>query len=370
MRPSLLLRVVLVLVLLAGGVFAGLYFTRPVVAVAPVRLGTAAASVPGTVTVRAERTYIVVTEVPGRIIRNDLKVGQKVGAGDLLVQIDRKAVDLDIRQLKGRLESINTRINVGSTKKFELEGAQDGLKYQEDLLSKNATSPAAVEAARRAVRSLEQAIELEAAQLQLERSLLEASLDAQQTLLEKTELRSPIDGIVSRVEAFVGDLVGGHTLIAEIVSLTRIVDMKVSEENNAFVQIGQVATVRLASYGGRKFSAEVAKLATTADPETQRYVVELVVDAPPEELVPGMTGEAVITVATRPNALLIPRPALIGDQVYVVTDGVVERRTVTVGFSALNEAEILEGVAKDEWVAISMLDRLNDGSRVRTEMAK
>lgn len=370
MRQSLLLRVVLVLVLLGGAVFGGLYYTRPVVAVAPVRLGTAAASVPGTVTVRAERTYVVVTEVPGRIIRNDLKVGQKVSARDLLVQIDRKAIDLEIRQLQGRLESINTRIKAGSTKKFELEGALDVLKYREELLEKKAIPAAEVEAARRTVRSLEQAIELESAQLELERSTLEASLDAQQTLLEKTELRSPIDGIVSRVEAFVGDLVGGNTLIAEIVSLTRIVDMKVSEENNAFVQIGQIATVRLASYGGRKFSAEVAKLATTADPETQRYVVELVVDAPPEELIPGMTGEAVITVATRPNALLIPRPALIGDQVYVVTDGVVEQRTVKVGFSAMNEAEILEGLAKDEWVAISLLDRLNNGSRVRTETAQ
>jgi RND family efflux transporter MFP subunit len=366
MTRSFLLRLIIVLLLLAGGAFAGFYFLRPVVTVAPVRRDTAASAVPGTVTVRAERTYLVVTEVSGRIVKNELKVGQQVKAGDLLVKIDDRSITNELRQVGARLDALNRRIAQGPTRKFELEGARELLTYRRELLESQVIPAADVSAQERTVASIEQQIELERAQQELEKALAEASLDSLETTLAKTELRSPIDGVVSRVEAFEGDLVGGNTIIAEIVSLTRIVDVKISEENNAAVTLGQPATVRLASYGSEKFPATVSKLATTADPETQRYVVELEVSASVDKLVPGMTGEAVITVDERENALLIPRPALVGNHVFVIQDGRAERREVSVGFTALNEAEILEGLQENEWVAVDQLDVLSDGTAVRT----
>jgi HlyD family secretion protein len=366
MSRRFLIRFLLIIALLAGGAFAGFYFLRPVVTIAPVRRDTAASAVPGTVTVRAERTYLVVTEVPGRIVTNELKVGQQVKEGDLLVKIDDRSITNDIRQNRARLDALTRRMESGPTRRFELEGAQEQLQYKKTLLEKNAISPAEVSAQERTVRAIEQGIELERTQQELEKALAEASLDSLETALAKTELRSPIDGVVSRVEAFEGDLVGGNTIIAEIVSLTRIVDVKISEENNAAVTLGQPATVRLASYGSEKFPAKVSKLATTADPETQRYVVELEVSASVDKLVPGMTGEAVITVDERQNALLIPRPALVGNHVFVIQDGRAERREVSVGFTALNEAEILEGLQENEWVAVDQLDVLSDGTAVRT----
>lgn len=369
MSRGLLLRLLLVIALLGALAFVGLYFLRPVVTVAPVRRGTAHSGVPGTVTVRAERTYRVVTELAGRITENNLKVGQTVQEGDVLVQIDSKALEIEIEQNRGQLAAVNKQIELGSTRQFQLENERARLGYMKDLLTNNAIPPADVEAKEREIKGIEQAVELERAALDLQKANLEAQLKAKENALAKLTLRSPIDGIVSRVEAFAGDLVGGGTLIAEVISLTRVVDVKISEENFDYVKIGQNAIVRLAGYGADKFNGQVSKLATTVDAATQRNIVELQVTADVTKLVPGMTGEAVITVSERPNALLVPRPALIGNILYVIDSGRVNRRTVQVGFTALNEAEIIEGVTENEFVALDQLDLLNDGTRVRVRTA-
>jgi RND family efflux transporter MFP subunit len=301
-------------------------------------------------------------------VDNNLKVGQAVATGDVLARIDGKALEIEIEQMRSQIAAVEKRLELGSPRQFELANARDQLVYKERLLEQNVIPAADVDAQRRAVQGLEQAIELEKTDLELQRATLGASLEGRITLLEKTTLRSPIDGIVSRVEAFAGDLVNSGTLIAEIVSLTRIVDARISEENFDNVKLGQSATVRLAGYGGGKFSGTVTKLPTTADPETQRYIVELTVTAEPAKLVPGMTGEAVITVSERANALLVPRPALVWDHVFVIANGRATRRAVTVGFTALNEAEIIQGVSENELVAVDGLDFLHDGTRVRVRV--
>jgi RND family efflux transporter MFP subunit len=220
------------------------------------------------------------------------------------------------------------------------------------------------------VKSLEQLVELDTIDLKLQQANLAASIEQKQNQLEKMTLTSPIAGIVSRVNSFAGDLIGGGAQIAEIISLTRIVEAKISEENFARVRVDQDATVRLAGYGDQKFDARVAKLLPTADAETQRYVVQLEVKIEDtSKLVPGLTGEALITVNERPNALLVPRPALIGGKVFVVKDGVAHLREVKVGYTGLNDAEILEGVDEGDLVVVDNLDMMRDGRHVRAQAA-
>lgn len=365
MSRGLLIRLTLVVGLLVAAVFVTLFFLRPVATVAAVRRDTAIDAVPGTVTVRAERPYRVVAEVGGRIAQSDLKIGQAVTMGDLLVQMDSKATEIEIEQLQGQIAAVQKRIESGSTRQFELENNRDRLGFMEALLEKSAISPSDVESQRRAVRGLEQVVALDQIEMELQFANLKATLQLKENLLSKLALRSPIDGIVSRIEGFAGDLVAGGALIAEVISLTRVVEAKISEENFANVRVDQPATVRLAGFGDEKFDAKVSQTLPTADEETQRYTVHLEVTAEASRLVPGMTGEVLITVHERADALLVPRTALVGNHVYVVAEGRVQRRTVKTGYIALNDAEILEGVAEKEQVAIDNLDLLRDGARVR-----
>ena len=111
----------------------------------------------------------------------------------------------------------------------------------------------------------------------------------------------------------------------------------------------------------------MSKILPTADPETQRHLVDLnVTDIEPEKLIPGITGEVAITVGSRQAKAIVPRRALLNDNVYVVKDGRVELRQVTKGYVWLTGAEILSGLEPGDQVIVEDLESFRAGDRVRT----
>jgi hypothetical protein len=98
--------------------------------------------------------------------------------------------------------------------------------------------------------------------------------------------------------------------------------------------------------------------------------VHLRVDIPPDQLVPGITGEVVIDVGEHENTLIVPRRAVFGANLYAVRDGRIELRKVKLGYVSLNEVEILAGVQEGEPVIVEQLDRFRPGAHVRTEIEK
>ncbi len=94
--------------------------------------------------------------------------------------------------------------------------------------------------------------------------------------------------------------------------------------------------------------------------------IYLNVDLPLERLIPGLTGEVSIVVGEHDNALIVPRRALLGNSLFVVKNGRVRLRNVSVGYVGLNEAEITSGVDEGDEVIAEELDRFRDGDRVRT----
>src|SRR5947209_14850374 len=86
---------------------------------------------------------------------------------------------------------------------------------------------------------------------------------------------------------------------------------------------------------------------------------------PPDNLMAGMTGEMNIIAGTHANALLLPTHALLVDQALVLKRGIVQRRTIKVGFRTLDFAEALSGVATGDRVVVADQDRLRPGQPVR-----
>jgi hypothetical protein len=88
---------------------------------------------------------------------------------------------------------------------------------------------------------------------------------------------------------------------------------------------------------------------------------------PPKELIPGKTGEVTIIVDQRQAKAIVPRRALLGKTLYVVKDGRVERRTVELGFTWLDGAEVKSGVEEGEQVIVDDLDTFRDREAVRPQ---
>ena len=84
----------------------------------------------------------------------------------------------------------------------------------------------------------------------------------------------------------------------------------------------------------------------------------------------GMTGEMNIITGTHDNVLLLPSRALIVDQALIVRHGMVQARTVKVGYRTLDFSEIISGLSEGDRAILSDQDKLRPGRFVRQQVAK
>lgn len=368
LHPALKLGIFLALVAVA--VWAGRYYTRSLATVEAATRGRAINAVPGSVTVSAEFFTELKSEIGGKILRTAIDDGITVKEGDFLAQLDTGDLDLEIERIENEFAAHKARLAVGSSIKLELQTAREELENYERLSKLGNFAENQVVQQRRRVQTIEQRLQLEDVANQERTDAFDNTLKVKRRQREKMTIIAPFTGVVSRTFFRVGDLVAGGQPIATLISVNRTVEAKISEENFAGLTIGQVASVRFLGYGNDLYRGSVAKIMPTADAETQRYIVHLEVDLPLDKLVPGLTGEASIIVGQRDNAVIIPRRALRGNQVFVVVDNRVELREVKIGYIALNQAEILSGIKEGEEVIVEELDLFRPGMTVRTQAAK
>lgn len=346
------------------------YYMRPTAIVEPVTIGGAINAVPGSVTAYAEYQTDLKSEIAGRMVKSVLTLGLVVQKGDYLASLDSGDLQLEIRQLESDYEAHKRRVAIGSSLKLELESSQEDLANKKSQMKFGSVSEVEITRLERLVKQNEQRVALEQVENDQKSATFSNRLDVLRRQLQKMTFTASFDGVVSAIYARPGDLIGSNTPIATIISTSRNVEAKVSEENFAGIKVGQKASVRFLGYGAQLYGASVAKILPTADPETQRYIVYLNVDLPPDKLVPGITGEVNIVIDERENRLIVPRRALRGDELLVVKDNRVESRKVKVGYVSLNQAEIVSGVKEGEQVIVEELDRFRAGDTVRPAVAK
>jgi RND family efflux transporter MFP subunit len=361
--------------LVLGVIAAGLWYLftvvlRPVAVVAAAKPGRAINAVPGSVEVKAEYLMELKSEVGGRIVASVLDPGRPVAKDEVLVQLDTGDADLEIERITNEVAAARRRQEVGSTLRAEVENKRDSLAEMERAVKAGAKPLADFEKEQRLYQQLVQRMELDEVNLRLALENFENALRAKQREKAKMTIVAPTDGVISEVSlaARVGDLIGRDNVIATLISSSRAVEAKISEENFAGLKLGQKASVRFLGYGNKSFPATITKILPTANPETQRYTVHLAVDLEVDKLVPGLTGEVTIVIGQREGAAVIPRRALRGSEVFVVTDGRIELRKVELGYVSNTDVEILSGLELGDLVIVEELDLYRPGSRVRTKL--
>jgi RND family efflux transporter MFP subunit len=368
-KSGWLLRVLVILLILGGAAYAVTYFLRPVAAVVPASRGKAIRSVPGTVEVKSEFNMALKSEVSGRVMTTELEIGRKFAKGDILLTIDPGDVDIEIDRIKNDLAAAKRRVEIGSTLQAEVANQRDTLDNLERQTKAGSYPVAEFEKAKRLYQQAVQRLDLDQVALRLALETLENQLSAREREKSKMTIVAPADGIVTEVFARAGELIGSNAPIATLISITRTIEGKLSEDNFASVEVGQRATVKFLTFGDEQYPATVSKMLPAADPTTQRYSVHLDVQLPEgREVMPGLTGEVGIRIAERANAVMVPRRALVGDYVYVVVDGQVEVRKVEKGYDSLNYVEILKGVTAGDQIVVEQQDRFKSGSRVQVKV--
>ena len=360
------------LVLVVLGYFAFL----PVAEVAPVQRGTAISAVYGTV--RIEPTFVIPVRAQnsGFIQLSDAlaagrgAIGRPVAKGDLLATVADEATARLLKQAQADLHAARQRAQLPLPTSEPLRVAEDQIGRLERLSSLSNVPAAEQAKARSEVTRLQG--QLEAERIERERNLaeLDNALKKLETQLKNSEIRSPMDGLLTGIKTINGELVSEGNELFTVSSAQNYVRGEVNEEDVGEVKIGMEAMLQVYAFRGRQFSAKVTAILPAADPETQRFTIVLDLQNAPDNLLAGMTGEMNIITGRHENALLVPTRSLLVDQALIVTGGTVRSRTVNVGYRTLDFAEVLGGLAEGDLVIVSDQDRFRSGQPARKRMAQ
>ena len=210
--------------------------------------------------------------------------------------------------------------------------------------------------------------ELAAANAGLARA--QAQLDQAKLDLEETEVRSPMNGVVSKQFLHPGALVSASTPVCTIVQ-TDPLRLLLDIPTTAFPLVEPGRTTILATVDA--YPDEPVKLVLdaaypTADAATRTITVRAMVPNPDGKFAPGMFVRGEIALNERPGVLVVPMNALLRNvgrySVYKVKDGVARLSPVEVGLRYDDVMEILSGVEEGDELVTDGMFRLADGSRV------
>ena len=286
--------------------------------------GGLTASVVATGTVEAVVTVEVGSELSGRIDQLLADFNTEVKAGELIAVIDPGTFAARVEQSQAELEvaraSVAQRQADIARTQARLRNAERTLRRQRELEAEGFASAQALdtalsdfESAQADVLSAEAGLlNANAVVRQREASLSQAQLD-----LDRTEIRSPVDGVVIQRDVDVGQTVAASLQAPKLFSIAQdLTDMQIAtnidEADIGRVRVGQKARFQVDAYPRRRFEGTVRQVRLAAEDVQDVQAYTVIIEAPNENqaLLPGMTANVSIIVAQRESALRVPNIAL------------------------------------------------------------
>jgi RND family efflux transporter MFP subunit len=354
-----------------------IYFaTLPVAEVAIVQRGTAISAIYGTVRIEPSLVLPVRAQNSGFIQLAEVlsagrgAIGRSVEKGELLATIADEATARQLKQARADLQAAKQRAELPLPSAEALKVAEDNLGRLEKLSALSNVAQVEFEKAKSEVKRLKALVETERIERDRNLDALDETTKKLEAQMKNSEIRSPVDGLLTAIKTIDGELVAERAELFTVSSRKNYVRGEVDEEDVGEVKAGMEAIVQVYAFRTRQFRAKVSAIQPAADPETQRYTIVLELENPPENLMAGMTGEMNIITGTHENVLLLPTRALVVDQALVVRHGLIESRTVKVGYRTLDFSEVLSGVSEGERAVLSDQDKLRPGRPVRTRVFK
>ena len=368
-------RTLWIILALAAAAFVLIFlWSRPVAEVERVLRGTAISAVYGTVRiepsfvnhVRAQNAGFI--QLAGPLAAGRGAIGKQLKKGELLATISDESTARQLKQAQADLQAATESARLELPSSEPLKIAEGNVQRQEKLAALSNVPAVEYEKAKSEANRLRDALKTERIERDRNLETLQTAAQKAEAQMKNTEIRAPMDGILAGLRVIDGELIADGNELLTVSSRKNYVRGEVNEEDVGEVKAGMKADLQMYAYRTRQFSATVSSILPAADPETQRYTVVLELENPPENLMAGMTGEMNIITGRHENALLVPSRALLVDQVLVVAHGMVEARTVQVGYRTLDFAEALSGLKESAHVVVADQDKLRPGQFVRQRL--
>src|SRR6266511_2862364 len=283
-------------------------------------------------------------EINGRVEELPVDIGDKVKKGEVLFSLEDKDLQTERSSRQTEIERA----------KLELDRAQRNYERSKQLYADKLISQELFEDTR---------TEYELAKNALERAQKELHL--LEDRLTKTKIMAPFDCTVltrpvSRGQAVSGS--GGFNSGTEVLTIAdlneMIINAHVNQSDITRLSNGQEVDVQVESVPGLRLKGVVDRIApqTTMKNNIKGYAVRIALQSKDPRVLPGMTANITIPVASSENALAVPLAAVFTEQgerfVFVKNGDGFERRPVQIGVYDYDYAEVLGGLNAGEVVAL------------------
>ena len=327
--------------------------------------GTIQQTISATGSVEAHRKILVTTEPGGRVAALYFEEQDRVAKGQVLAKLDDAEISTQLRQAESALKLADGN----------LAGAAATLSQTKVLHEKGYVAQQEVEASQRQVDLHGTQVEEKKATIQLLKTKLERSL-----------IRAPISGVVTRKFVEVGGMVsdgsrgpggtpGGQLqpiAIAEVAQLGALAfQAEVDQTDIDKVKRGQQAVIALDAFPDRRFSGTVAEITVSSMEETGgrvRYRVKVGLQHPDVPLRLGMTGTIEFILVRKEHVMTLPAAVVLqkeaAESVFVVEAGRAYLKPIRTGLRNDEIVEVISGLQAGDGVIDQGRGEVKDGQAV------
>ncbi|BBA69688.1 efflux RND transporter periplasmic adaptor subunit [Geobacter sulfurreducens] len=324
----------------------------------------------------AQRKAAVAAKLTGRLVWLGVEEGSRVRKGDVLARLESDDAAAGRDQAAANLGTARASLVQA---RAELTDASQAYERQKQLVREGIVAKADFDAAE--ARFLRARAAVTAAESSIRAA--SAALRGAEVNLEYSLIRAPFDAVVLTKNADVGDIVtpigaaadakAAVVSIADLASLQ--VEADVSESNLAKVKEGQPCEIQLDSLPDERFRGFVHMIVPTADRSKATVLVKVRFEKLDPRILPEMSAK--VAFLERPVAAgeekpkTAVNPAAVTDRdgrkvLFVLKGDRVAAVPVTLGARQGDMVEIVSGAKAGDRIVVKPLDKLKDGTRVKT----
>ncbi len=289
----------------------------------------------------------------GLVLKLYADAGSQVQAGDVLLQLDPELAELE---LKSALAKVKQAENA-------LRDVERRLQEARSLRSQRSIA-----------ESLVRDLEAEVIEDQTALQQVEADANLSRAILKRHTVKAPFAGVVRNKLTEQGEWVTPGQAVFELVATDNVrLDFAVSEDYLAHIDSGTPVTIRLNAAPQREYIGRVGTIVPVSDPGARTFLLRVLVENADHTIIPGMSVQARLKVATGRTGLLVPRDAtqryadgrVIVWSVKEQAEGlVVVENLVRIGLAFDGLVEIHEGLMPDARVVVQGNESLKNGQSV------
>ncbi len=293
----------------------------PVETSAPVR-GDVYATYTGTAPIEAFAEADVIAKVAGEVRKLHVEEGDMVKKNQVLATLDGDRLRLELRESEARLKKM-----------------QRDYQRNKELQDKGLISEGNFE------------------KIQYDLEALEASFNLASLELDYTQIRAPINGVISERYLKLGSTINTGDPVFRVTGFDPLVAyLHVPEREFRRIAAGQPVHIDIDALPGPPLVATVTRIGPVVDPNTGTFKITIELHGSGQRIKPGMFGRMSIVLDKHEDVLQVPRSAIIEaagtTSVFVVEDEVAVRKQVETDFSSEGMIEISAGLSDGERVII------------------